>query len=721
MTTTFEFPDKNGQMLTAELPDGMSVDQAQEVLMKQYPHLRRVVPAVDRSAQPLEYQGKSVFGKFGTDVAGAAAGLAGLPMTTAQNLTTGGRMLKAMAMRGLGYPEAQIPQSPADFSNVPGSAKWFAGRLGATTGAPTVTTDTGIGPDLRRAGAGALLGGAGGLGVSVARRLAGGTAPLVGQAPLLGALGTTVAAVTPTALQYGLGIEPETAALLGIATPAGVAAGMRRTLRGGVAPADIQGRVQDLRAAGVGDAPPSVYIGSPQAKALDSWITKTPFIKGTYAKAGADAQVDFGNTVGGATAAMHAPTTGEGAGQLFQGALERTFQGRRGDIGQQYTDFYNRIPPDAPVPVPSTVAGAQNHLAIDPLTPELSARRLARTPSATADARALLADATASTTPPAPQTVRIGGQTVYMGPNGVLSPTPPVMPPPGPAQLPFRTVKDTRTSLYEDAHPDQWYTLSPIDRRDAIASRRLYDSMTPDLTGAADAYDAARGIPSGSPQSARGLWDAANQNYAGMMTDIKAAAPVATARTPAQAWNTYTRMATTEPDRAASIFGLVGPNADRQALAGAHLRTLGAETKGAQNAEGTSFNTDRFLTNWRGLGDPQRADYSLLAQPAGLDLPAAARVADYIKQAKAFNPNASRSAPEMASQLVGLEALNDIATGNVGGLAKMVGVLGTARLGTRGLLTPGAQNWMSSTGVNATPGQYGLLGGQYLDRWSQNQ
>jgi hypothetical protein len=632
--------------------------------------------------------------KSATDVAGAGAGLLGLPVVLGVGARNWGVAAhRALAKLGGGQDEATLPDYTTSTAHIPGGPEWWAQKASDWAGIPTITTDTGPGADLRRGLAGVAVGGTAGALPSVARGIAsraGLLAPRaampIGSAPLTGALGTTAQVALPPLLEHGFGLDPETAALAGLATPAGMAAGMRGVLRGSATPAEIAARVGQLRKMGIENAPPSIYIGTPEAQALDSWLSRAPVVKGAYAKTGQDALDAFREKVSQAASAVNAPTTGESAGTQLRDALNTELTGRRQGIGTQFDQFYGMIPENTMTPIPHSVAAAAGHLGIDPLAPNLSRTAIGMSPLTTDIARSLTADA--------------GMNSQALGYNAV----------------PFGAVRRARTILYPLAHPDNPHLLTPTEGMEVNPARSLYGGMTPDLAAAGTAYDVTKGIPPTSPASASRTWSTANADYANLMRDMDLTAPVTTAATPNAAWNRYVTMARDNPQMASQLFNLVGSNADRQALAAAHVNAMGAETAGARGAHGEGFNTDRFLTNWNKVGAPQQTDYASLLAPTGLDVPAAADVAGYFKSAGRFNPNWSGSGHTVASQLVGLEMLNDLAAGNPGGIAKMAGLLGAGRLAGHGMMTPGAQNWMASTGFNYTPARYGLLGGQYLDR-----
>jgi hypothetical protein len=145
----------------------------------------------------------------------------------------------------------------------------------------------------------------------------------------------------------------------------------------------------------------------------------------------------------------------------------------------------------------------------------------------------------------------------------------------------------------------------------------------------------------------------------------------------------------------------------RRQFAATALDRMGRATPGQQDATGTAFSPQTFLTNWNRI-DPAAKDAMLRTIPGGQNvrakLDAIAQAASMMRDANKVYANPSGTAPTSALIGTGIgvgTGLGMMATGNLGAGAKALGtVLGTMamnNLGAHAMVSPRFVNWLAQT------------------------
>lgn len=163
------------------------------------------------------------------------------------------------------------------------------------------------------------------------------------------------------------------------------------------------------------------------------------------------------------------------------------------------------------------------------------------------------------------------------------------------------------------------------------------------------------------------------------------------------------------------------PNDDWQAVAAAALRRLGDASDSVQNATGTVWSAETFLTRWNqlspGAKDAFFGNYGSLRR----DLDSIARAAERIRVQGNVLRNSSGTAGAGIVTTTALGTAGAVLTGNAPALAGIGGALLTSNLTARLLTSPRFVRWLSK-GVNTEPrhliphlGQLSAIASQNLE------
>lgn len=293
-----------------------------------------------------------------------------------------------------------------------------------------------------------------------------------------------------------------------------------------------------------------------------------------------------------------------------------------------------------------------------------------------------LEDAFRSDTAGAPATVMVVPQPPRAG-GGIMNAPVPQDPllvhiPEGPARntLPWQAVKQTRTLVGREIADSNLLSDVPRSKWDA-----LYGGLSEDMGNAARAADRAD-----SPGAMQAFNRATDYTRVGMQR-LDRVAPFATTTAPEQAFTAMVNATKENVSTLQAVKKTLPPDA-RGTIAGTVIERLGKATNGVQNAEGTAWSPETFLTNWNRMTPRARQElFSGFPNSAEVarNVESVAKAADMMRTSSKMWANPSGTGANLAGRVT------------LGGLGA-----GAAAAAT-GLLNP----WM-------VVGAGGLLGANYL-------
>lgn len=622
-------------------------------------------------------------------------GLAGLPVDTAANVID---LTKAGLGTVVGAVTGKVPDALTigDRSDVVGSQAWLIKKARDTEMGRVMTQAAN--PDyeggyLQAAGGGA----AGVIAPNNVRQAI--NQGIIGVTSSLGAKGATeatgntswgvVGGLTPGAIQAG-GARVGKAAIIG-ANPfsdKSMKAGEQRVAQ----------RLTDLRNAGVEQPTLGLATGNRVIGGIENIVANSPGGVGVMDRARQKAVDGMqARTLEAAdAAATNRGTTAAGAG--IQRGLNDSFKTNlRQRTGSLYDVLDQQIDPTSPTLVSNTLN------TLESLTQPIKGAPTVSQRFVNSDIRNLR-DAFRADTAGAPGTVMVFSQPT-VGAGGLMNP--PVQQPPKLVQvpsspptntLPWEAVKKTRTQVGEQLGDGILATGVP-DRQ----WRALYGSLSEDMGNAAR---------SAGPAAERAFDRASGYNAAGM-NRLERVAPFASASSPEQAFNMLTAAAT-ERGSLSTLQAVKKslPQDARGQVAGTVIERLGKATNGVQNADGTAWSPETFLTNWNRMSPKARQElFSGFknAEEARTAVEAVAKATDMMRQNSSLWSNPSGTAANL-----GVRAT--VAGGALGGLLNPLvpvavgGYIGANRVASGLLTNPDVVKAMSKR--NYTSPQ--LLGAQEI-------
>lgn len=519
-------------------------------------------------------------------------GLAGLPVDTFANVIDIGKAALGsgyQAVTGKPAPEA-LELTPRD--EIVGTHAWLLNKARQTTPGQALTQA--VNPDYE----GGYLQSAGGAAVGVMSPNNWRQAINQGVVSVAGALSGkaaaeatgdnawgVVAGLTPSAIQQGASRVGK-AAVIG-ANPfsdKSMSAAERR----------VAERTVALRNAGVESPTLGLATGNRTVGGVENILQNSPGSIGVMERARQKAvdglqqktmdAADLASRNRGTTATGEAIK--KGLGEKFRGDI-RTKTGNLYDVLDQYID------PQEPTLVTNTLSKLDELTAPIKGAPNVSGRFINGT------IRGLRDDFRADTAG-APESVMVFPQPPKAG--GGLMNAPVEQPPiqvvipaqPPTNKLPWEAVKKTRTLVGEQLGDGILVTGVP-DRQ----WRSLYGSLSDDMS------NAARNT---SPAAEAAFSRATNYNRAAMGR-MERVAPFANAQTPERSFN----MLADAANERGSLSTLQAvkkslPEGARGQVAGTIIERLGRATNGAQNADGTAWSPETFLTNWNRMTPKAREE-----------------------------------------------------------------------------------------------------------------
>lgn len=250
--------------------------------------------------------------------------------------------------------------------------------------------------------------------------------------------------------------------------------------------------------------------------------------------------------------------------------------------------------------------------------------------------------------------------------------------------LPYETVKDIRSRIGRELSDFALTTDKPT-----AEYKRLYAALSQDMEAAAKAAGPAA---EAAAKRANNYFRASQQRLEVLERVVdKAGGPE----------RIYQAALSGTKDGATTLRAVMRslPKESQQALTAAVIKRLGLATKGNQNAEGSQFSAQTFLTNWNGLsaeargalfGPHQQTNAKFVA-----DMDKIARVADRIRTGSKVFANPSGTANRAAALSYWLSLAGAAGTGQ-GQVAATIAAGGIGANGVaRAMTNPRFVNWLA--------------------------
>jgi hypothetical protein len=169
--------------------------------------------------------------------------------------------------------------------------------------------------------------------------------------------------------------------------------------------------------------------------------------------------------------------------------------------------------------------------------------------------------------------------------------------------------------------------------------------------------------------------------------------------TPEQAYNQFRSTIISSPTKAMALRRSLSPEVRKMQTA-TLIDELGQATPGRQDAQGSLFSSETFLTNWNKLSQTSKAVMFSGFEDANkvrTDLEKIAKAADLIRVKGGIYANPSGTSGAMAQMGVGATTALGALTGNVPMLATVLGSTAGAYLTSKMLTNPKFVNWLASS------------------------
>lgn len=606
------------------------------------------------------------------------AGIPGLPVATALNVADLARAGYGYVGNKLGMLSPDEMPQPLERSHYVGSPEWIAQQIAANdVGAAAINNPR---PD--NATARVLNAGGSGIGAGMSAN------PSIA--------GMQFASGVSGQLATEAGADPAWALLASMAPQTAVTGGAMATrgaMRGGEeGRAEMEARLRQFREAGV-DPTVGLATGNRRTQAVESLLSKVPGGAGTMAAKVEAMHSQMQNTANAARDQVSPVYGPVAAGE----ALKRGITGYR----ESQQDIYKRIndramdlvPENMRFPVDSIQARGAATLADIPGAPNVS-RAINKPLGFTQE---VLSALNKDAAPPA----------LSMKPSQILGENgqPFMTPTPGnPGGLPIEAIKGLKGRIGELA-----YANNPLlADANTGALKNLYGGAKQDLLNAGALADAERVARGQQPGVLSGL-QRGDKFYAQSQKILEdVLAPIYKAGDPASEKSFYRvesdlRNSGQQVTRAMASL----PVEARRQTAATVIDRLGRAAPGQQNAEGSAFSPQTFLTNWNRITPEAKSGLFLgipQAAPARAKLDALAKSASMIRDANKVYANPSGTAPAVGMIGTGIGLASGamgIASGNVpGGLKTMAAVLTGmegAWGGAKAMTNPRFVTWLSTT------------------------
>lgn len=579
----------------------------------------------------------------GTGYFRGLAALAGLPVDTVANVVDLGKAAIGVPYTALTGKTPDALQ-PMDRKKVVGSGAWLTEKARATK--PGKVLLDAVNPEYQ----GGYLQAIGG-GLNAVTNP--GSLPQLTNQAILGPLSAvTGKAVFDTTGNTALAV---TAGLAPMGAQMALNSGVKYAVRGGEqGRKEMEQRIQDLKNAGVDNPTMGLASGNKLIGGVENLLQSTPGAVNVMRRS-RDAAVNGmqGKTESAATKASAERGSLE-AGVAVQRGIRDFKDGFKGRQERLYNSLDDHIPASTPVSVTNT----KNRLAelnSDIVgAPELS--KQFKNSRIQAIEAAIKAD-----TAGAPESVMVVRQPTRGGGGIMNAPVeqPPLLVkiPQEPARntLPFEAVKKTRTLVGNEIADNSLVSGVPRSKWNP-----LYGALSEDMAAAAQAS---------GPQATQAL-NRANQYSRAGMGRLDRVAPFANVEAPERAFQMLQR---TLGDNVSTLQAVKKtlPEGARGTVAGTVIERLGTATPGKQNATGTEWSPETFLTNWNRMKPEARNElFSGFknASQVKADVDAVAKATSMMRENSALWANPSGTAANAAARGI-------IGTVAGGGAAALAGLL----------------------------------------------
>jgi hypothetical protein len=607
----------------------------------------------------------------------ALAGIPGMPVKTALDVADLARAGYGFVGHKLGMLSADEMPQPLDRSHYMGSPEWIADKIGSTNvGRAAINNPRPDDPAAR-----VLNAGGSGVAAGLSAR------------PADAAMQFASGAAGQIALENGASPEWAMVASMSpqIAATGGQAA-VRGAVRGGEAGRrEMAERLEHFDRAGV---KPTAGLASGRrwVQAFESALAKTPGGAGRMAEHIEGMHNQMGASAAGARdriSPTHGPVV---AGDAIKAGVTG-YRQRQQDIYRSMQDRAEAmIPEGMRFPVAGTMARGDQTLADIQGAPNVS-RSLNQPLGLT---REVLGALEKDAAPRGPTQV----------PSSILredgSPFQTEIPR-NPGGLPFEGIKGLRERIGQSAYADN----PLLADANSAALKHLYRGAREDVRNAGVLADQQRIAQGQSPGVARQL-DRADRFYSQTQTILeKSLAPLYKAGDPA-AEKAFYRVESSLRSGGHEITKDMArlPMKARRTTAATLVDRIGRASPGQQDAEGSAFSAQTFLTNWNKIApDAKNAIFLGMPERASVKgkLDSLAQVASYMRDGNKVFANPSGTAGAAAA--LGTAAttgagLMGMATGNPAGkyaLALTVLTTGGAKLSAHAMTNPKFVNWLAAT------------------------
>lgn len=250
--------------------------------------------------------------------------------------------------------------------------------------------------------------------------------------------------------------------------------------------------------------------------------------------------------------------------------------------------------------------------------------------------------------------------------------------------LPYQAVKKLRTQVGEKIENGSLSDSVPRSQW-----RALYAALSKDLDGAAQA--------TGNPGAVKAMQRANAFSRAGHTRIDDILDKVSKQDIPEKVFKSAVNPADMQAG-ASKIQGIMKSLTDgeRDVVKSAFVRRMGLASAGQQGAEGDTFSSQTFLTNWNKMS-PQAKDVMFSSKDGNLrkSLDQIASTAERIKEGSKVFANPSGTAPAIALAGLAGSAGTALATGNIGTAAGLLGSAASANLTARLMTNPRFVSWLA--------------------------
>lgn len=484
--------------------------------------------------------------------------------------------------------------------------------------------------------------------------------------------GATGAGAGQLAAEAGSGQGGQMAASLAGAlapsVPSMLGAGTRAALTSGETVPSMMERAKTFEAAGATTPSAGQVTGGRTAQAIESALSKIPGGAGPMAKAAERQAEEIGTKAIQIADKLSTTATPATAGNI----IEKGIAGEGGFItrfkqGQKvlYDKLDEYLPKTANVDISHTKQTLAAMNSDIPNAPALS--RWFKNAKIQGIEAAIRQDTT-----PAQQT--LGTQL------GI-----PVQPTPTNV-MPYESIKKIRSLV--GAELDNPSLASDVPRSHW---KNLYAALSQDLDNAA--------ISTGNPEAIKAMKRANSFTRAGYDRIESVLDKVVGKNTPEEIFKSAT--STTDMQAGATKISSVMKSlepAERDVVKSAFIRRMGLATAGQQGAEGTTFSTQTFLTNWNKIS-PQAKSVLFSGKDGELrkSLDQIAKASEYVKEGSKVFSNISGTAQGTALTAGVGSVAGALASGHLGAAGMLLGGMGAANLTAKMMTNPKFVTWLAKS------------------------